>query len=635
MANLTQPERTSDERVQLEALARRRGVHVPRRARIILAAARGDKPDAIAGAEGVTRQTVRRWLRAFSVERMGVFPGGQRARPAREAPKPAPALVSEEPLALAELCRRHQLNMAHARHVAALAIELYDRLAPLHMLPRQYRDATYYGALLHNIGLAGGVKDHDVRGREILLEQPLVDLDDTKRRFAAISAGFHRRRWKPGRLDREPLLKTLEPQERVAALWVSGIVRVADGLDYAHSQATELRDVQISPGGVEVLVDGPFVDQDAPRADGKADMLLGALDVSLRVRAHSQPARELPPRPLPTDPQPPALSPDDPVSEAGRRVLAYHLGRMRAEEQTVRDEADVEAVHKMRVATRRMRAALRIFGDFYRRRVRRTLSTSLGEAADALGRVRDLDVILAHARTYAEGLDEDGGAAFQDVLMAWEGRRARRYIQLITALDGAAYAEFVSSFQAFCTTPGLWARSQAPDEPGLVRHIAPGVVYAHYEALRAYEPLIASGEVEEDDLHRLRILFKRFRYTLEFFESVLGPETPALIELARRVQDHLGHFQDANVARDLALRGAARAVKRLGRLDRRAAQGKMSPESAARKGERALRLRTACHAYASYCVSEAAHLQEAFLPLWAEVISAETRRDLALAVSVL
>ena len=62
----------------------------------------------------------------------------------------------------------------------------------------------------------------------------------------------------------------------------------------------------------------------------------------------------------------PGVTADDVVAEAGRKVMHFHFQRLLAREPGVRAGKDAEEVHAMRVATRRLRAAWRVFGDGYR-----------------------------------------------------------------------------------------------------------------------------------------------------------------------------------------------------------------------------------------------------------------------------
>ena len=63
----------------------------------------------------------------------------------------------------------------------------------------------------------------------------------------------------------------------------------------------------------------------------------------------------------------PGVLPDDHLAEAGRKVLRFHLARMIAKEAGTREGKDAEDLHAMRVATRRQRAAWRIFGEAFRK----------------------------------------------------------------------------------------------------------------------------------------------------------------------------------------------------------------------------------------------------------------------------
>ena len=65
---------------------------------------------------------------------------------------------------------------------------------------------------------------------------------------------------------------------------------------------------------------------------------------------------------------------EDTVAEAGRKVMRFHLARMLDREPGVRDGKDIEDIHKMRVATRRQRAAWRVFGEAFRKRPDEALS---------------------------------------------------------------------------------------------------------------------------------------------------------------------------------------------------------------------------------------------------------------------
>ncbi len=244
----------------------------------------------------------------------------------------------------------------------------------------------------------------------------------------------------------------------------------------------------------------------------------------------------------------PGIIPDDPMSEAGRKALFFHFERMLTHEPETRRGEDIEALHDMRVATRRMRSALRVFGPFFRARTLRPFARELRRAARKLGAVRDLDVLLLGAERFAA---EPQHGDIAPLLEAWGARREQARDALRAYLDGAAFADFVARFHAFLTTPEMGAKPYARAgrvRAYQVRHVAPRLIYARYERVRAYETALEDAPLAT--LHALRIESKRLRYTLEFFAEVLGPERAVILQALKGLQDHLGALNDARVAQD-------------------------------------------------------------------------------------
>ncbi|MBN1565170.1 MAG: CHAD domain-containing protein [Anaerolineae bacterium] len=244
------------------------------------------------------------------------------------------------------------------------------------------------------------------------------------------------------------------------------------------------------------------------------------------------------------------MEPDDPMAEAGRKTLLFHFERMLLNEPGSRIGEDIEAVHDMRVATRRMRSAFRQFDAYYKSGSIKPFVRDLRRVARALGVVRDLDVAIDKAQRFMIDHPADD---LTPILSQWDKQRAIARHDLIKTLDSKRFGKFVDSFYAFLTTPGQGAKRRPISDsavPYQVRHVAPRLIYELYEQLRAYEAVLCNGIDEEmiNTLHALRIDFKRFRYALEFFADVLGPEARPVIEECKIMQDHLGDLNDTQVA---------------------------------------------------------------------------------------
>jgi CHAD domain-containing protein len=242
---------------------------------------------------------------------------------------------------------------------------------------------------------------------------------------------------------------------------------------------------------------------------------------------------------------------EDSMPEAACKVLDFHFSKMQRREAGTRTGADAEDLHDMRVATRRMRAAWRVFDGAFKAGKTKKLRRHLERLADRLGAVRDLDVLIGGVEAYGQAIDEEERPGLEPLLSVWRKQRATARTQLIGELDSDRYATFVKEMDAFLEAGSNAAAAVAtPTAPHRVRDRAASQIWAAYEAVRAYELVFTWADVET--LHELRIAAKWLRYTLEFFGETLGPDCGRLLERIVALQDYLGCLHDADVATKLA-----------------------------------------------------------------------------------
>ena len=246
----------------------------------------------------------------------------------------------------------------------------------------------------------------------------------------------------------------------------------------------------------------------------------------------------------------PGVLADDHIAEAGRKVLRFHLARMLAREAGTREGVDMEELHGMRVATRRQRAAWRVFGDAFRAGRTRAHRKRLREVAARLGAVRDLDVLLEAADAYRSELPRAEQRALEPLLRGWRDHRDDARRLLIRELDSDGYRRWIDDYSEFVRHEGLAVQPVSPTQPHRVRDTANSRILAAYEGVRAYEAVLRWADVET--LHELRIAGKWLRYTLEFVREALGPEASVLIARVTALQDHLGLLNDADVTAHMA-----------------------------------------------------------------------------------
>lgn len=246
----------------------------------------------------------------------------------------------------------------------------------------------------------------------------------------------------------------------------------------------------------------------------------------------------------------PGVLPEDHVAEAGRKVLRFHLARMLDYEAGTRTGEVAADLHKMRVATRRQRAAWRVFGSAFRQGRTRRYRTGLREIASRLGAVRDLDVQLEAADLYRADLPIAEQRALEPLLGAWRAHRDDARTLLLRELDSDGYRRWLDDYRDFVRTEGAFALPVGPVQPHRVRDTAPSRIWHAYEQLRGYEPVLRWADVET--LHDLRIAAKWLRYSMEFTREALGPEVSTLIARVTALQDHLGLMNDADVTASMA-----------------------------------------------------------------------------------
>jgi CHAD domain-containing protein/adenylate cyclase class IV len=241
---------------------------------------------------------------------------------------------------------------------------------------------------------------------------------------------------------------------------------------------------------------------------------------------------------------------DDHIAEAGRKVLRFHLARMLAKEAGTRLGQDPEELHSMRVATRRQRAAWRVFGQAFRPARTKRFRNGLREIAGRLGAVRDLDVLLEAADQYRADLPVTEQRALEPLLADWRVHREDARVLLARELDSEGYTRWVDDYREFVRTEGAAVLPVGPVQPHRVRDTAPSRIWAAYEHVRGYEPVLRWADVET--LHDLRIAAKWLRYTLEFVREALGDESAPIIAKVTALQDHLGEMHDADVSASMA-----------------------------------------------------------------------------------
>jgi len=245
----------------------------------------------------------------------------------------------------------------------------------------------------------------------------------------------------------------------------------------------------------------------------------------------------------PAKARPSRLSAEQSPVDAFRIIGFDCLSLWQANESGARESDDPEFIHQLRVALRRLRSALRLFGPALPAEFVERWSEGLKDAADGLGAARDLDVMLAEVLSpVAEsGLADD---ATQRLIAMAVDRRDREKTaareQLLAASHGRQMLALASDLYAL-------------QSDALVKS-ANLTTFARLQLTqlrkRARKRYGAAADLHPDKLHELRVSLKRLRYGIEFLLPLL-PEK-ATVRFANDIadiQETLGYLNDEAVAR--------------------------------------------------------------------------------------
>ena len=255
--------------------------------------------------------------------------------------------------------------------------------------------------------------------------------------------------------------------------------------------------------------------------------------------------------PAPGAPIPEALviRPDDPLNRPARKIAGQQLVKIRGNLQGAVEDLDPEFLHDLRVAIRRLRSALRLFSEILGPKRCAALRAELAWIGAHTGSVRDLDVFLA---MLSQQIARLGAGEAIATLLADEvsRRRTQAHAALAEALASRRFRSLLRALERLASSPNPPSIRGARGTP--IRIGAPRLIR------KAQQRVLALGRTltidsPAADLHRLRILCKRLRYTCEFFrEAFRGPSgvdpLGDYIKRMVRLQDCLGEHQDAIVA---------------------------------------------------------------------------------------
>lgn len=208
--------------------------------------------------------------------------------------------------------------------------------------------------------------------------------------------------------------------------------------------------------------------------------------------------------------------------------------KFRAELKNCREEFSEEAVHDLRVATRRLLALFDLLRHIIHHNRIQKIRRDLKDHLNDLNELRDVQVLLADV---SEELHETPALKFfQEHLVEEEKRFMRHARKLVKARDDKSLKKRVEKMRDMV--------QELPDAT-LSMQVMSAADDAFARVLQAYSAMDAENVAS---IHKLRVAFKRFRYTVEIVHPLLEAFPSANFESMHGYQSRMGDIQDMEVA---------------------------------------------------------------------------------------
>jgi len=236
---------------------------------------------------------------------------------------------------------------------------------------------------------------------------------------------------------------------------------------------------------------------------------------------------------------------------AATRVVAVRAEEVFKQADGVLDLEDLEPVHDMRVATRRLRAALEVFASCFPPKRHRKAMKRVKRLADALGARRDVDVEIGLLEGIVAELDGDDHQAVERPLERMHSERQEANAQLAAFVSGKRLPKLRRRLEKLAgSARGMKARHVEGLAPGdSLRTSAARAVRTRLDELHGFYEAALAPEASAVQ-HDMRIAAKRLRYVLETVGACLGAEAEPARRACKDLQSVLGHLHDC----DLVLR---------------------------------------------------------------------------------
>jgi CHAD domain-containing protein len=239
--------------------------------------------------------------------------------------------------------------------------------------------------------------------------------------------------------------------------------------------------------------------------------------------------------------------------DAGYQLLASRYMRKQARQLAgqidgVRLAEDIEYIHRARVATRRLRAGLRVFADCYDRPTIKRWQKAVRQLTKGLGKARDADVQCAFALNALIALESrEHYPGIARLMVKLDRRREKVQPKVNEALDRFESTGVLKELSSeMKKTSATLEKRDVSVQSAVVFEKAGQHILARLEELLGYRDCLSDPE-QQDRHHAMRIAAKRLRYTMEMCKPAYDSQLDEFISSSKEIQSLLGDIHDCDV----------------------------------------------------------------------------------------
>ena len=230
----------------------------------------------------------------------------------------------------------------------------------------------------------------------------------------------------------------------------------------------------------------------------------------------------------------------------GASVMLKHLTSLKMEIGGVETASDIEFIHRMRVASRRLRSTFPLFQNCLPEKKSSSWQSQIRQITKSLGAARDLDVqieALQAAQQQIEKIQLRPG--IHRLQLRLQQRREKIQPRVVQAINNLRNSDVIEEMD---TKLSELAEKEDGTQPYTLQlyQSAHKALTSYLSNLHSHEELIFDPD-QIEALHAMRIDAKHLRYTLEIFSPLYGSRSEEFIKLTKTIQETLGDIHDCDV----------------------------------------------------------------------------------------